>query len=268
MSSGKSANPQLCALCLSVEPLVLSHGMPAGVYRLLGPAVENGPISYAGSDGWKPLTRQDKRPLLCRECETTFAKSEDWVLRRAPRRGKFPLHDVLRNKPPDYRWPGIEVYSTRNRPAIDVGHVCRFAMSIFWRYSVASWPSGHSVRLGPYTEEIRSHLRGGPAPKTARLLCHLSRLTSEYSAIMMPTTVKADGFLLHQFIVPGFDFMLAVGRSVPVTFAKFCLLSSDEKPIVVSERSEARRQGQMLRTMDAADAYQTSVPASKNRWRQ
>lgn len=249
-----------CALCLCSAPLEMSHGMPAGVYRLLGPASENGPVSYAGSDGWKPLTKQDKRPLLCRDCETILAKAEDWVLRRAPRRGKFPLYEVLRSKPADYRWPMVDVYSTVNRPAVDFDQLCQFAISIFWRYSVASWPSGHSVRLGPYSEELRLYLSGGAAPKTARLLCFLSRLTAANSLLMMPNTVKGDGFLLHQFVIPGFDFMLAIGRNAPATFDKFCLLNSPERPIVVSERGDTRRLDQLLRTMDVADAYRTGPP--------
>jgi len=252
-----------CALCLSSVPLEVSHGLPAGVYRLLGSASENGPVSYAGSDGWKPLTKQDKRPLLCRNCEITLSKAEDWVLRRAPRRGKFPLLDVLLSHSPDYRWPTVDVYATANRPAVDAERLCQFATSIFWRYSVASWPSGHSVRLGPYSEELRQYLLGGSFPETARLVCFLSRLTAANSLVMMPSTVKAKGFLLHQFVIPGFDFVLVIGRNAPASFDKFCLMHGPEKPIVVSEQSDSRRLGQLLRTMDAADAFRKETLAKR-----
>lgn len=80
------------------------------------------------------------------------------------------------------------------------------------------------------------------------------------SLLMMPNTVKGDGFLLHQFVIPGFDFMLAIGRNEPATFDKFCLLNSPERPIVVSERGDTRRLDQLLRTMDVADAYRTGPP--------
>jgi hypothetical protein len=254
-----------CALCLSSALLEMSHGIPAGVYRLLGPASENGPISYAGTDGWKPLTKQDRRPLLCRNCEITLAKAEDWVLRRAPRRGKFPLLDVLLSHSPDYRWPMVDVYATVNRPAVDVDRLCQFATSIFWRYSVALWPSGHSIRLGPYSEELRQYLCGGTFPKTARLMCFLSRFTAANSVIMMPSTVQAEGFLLHQFVIPGFDFMLVIGRNAPASFDPFCLMHGPERPIVVSQRSDSRRLVQLLRTMNEADAFRAATIAKKTR---
>lgn len=259
----KSSEVSRCALCLSAATLEMSHGIPAGVYRLLGPTAENGPVSYIGSDGYKPLTKQDKRPLLCRVCEITLSKAEDWVLRRAPRRGKFPLLDVLLSHSPDHRWPMVDVYATVNRPAVDADRLCRFAISIFWRYSVASWPSGHSVRLGPYSEELRLHLRGGPFPKTARLICFLSRLTAANSLIMMPRSVKAAGFLLHQFVIPGFDFILVIGRHAPTSFDKFCLHHGPERPIVISERNDSRRLDQLLKTMNAADDFRRDLRREK-----
>lgn len=257
------ARASTCALCLNSVPLEMSHGMPAGVYRLLGPASQNGPTSYAHSGGWTPLTKQDKLPLLCRSCETTLARSEDWVLRRSPRRGKFPLYDALLKRSPEHSWPGVSVYATVDRPAIDVDRLCHFATSIFWRYSVASWPSGDSVRLGPYSEELRLYLLGGVFPKTARLVCFLSRFTAENTAIMMPNTAKAKGYLLHQFIVPGFDFMLVIGQNAPTWFDKFCLIHSFERPVVVSKRNDSRRLDQALRVMDLADAAQSKAFAQK-----
>ncbi len=245
---------QRCALCLNTAPLKVSHGIPAGVYRLLGRISEDGPVSMTSSDGWEPLTRQDKRQLLCSACEAEIAVSEDWVLRRAPRRGRFRLMSLLLSQPPDYRWPNVEVFKTINRPAIDVHRLCYFATSIFWRYAVASWPSGHTIRLGKYSEELRVYLRGGPFPLTARLTCFVSRLTATNPVLMMPNTAKANGFFLHQFVIPGFDFVLVIGNNAPDTFDKFCLSSSVEKPLIVSERSDSRRHEQLLRAMDQADA--------------
>lgn len=79
----------------------------------------------------------------------------------------------------------------------------------------------------------------------------------------MPNTVKANGFLLHQFVVPGFDFMFVVGGNAPSWADNLCLVHSYERPIMVSERSDARRFAQALKAMDVADAADEKASAQR-----
>ncbi len=240
-----------CGLCLEEQvELTHSHGIPAGVYRLFS---EDGPLSSNTLEGVKPVTRQDQQYLLCRRCEGRFAEAENWVLRRAPRKGRFRFGELATSHQTDLHFPGARVILAENRPLVNVELLVRFSLSIFWRYSFDGWLSGTRVTLGPFSERIREHLLGGPFPNDICVLLFLKPATLEHHVLSLPNTTRAKGFRLHQFGMPGFDFLLAAGQQIPSSMRKFCLATASGHPLMSSQRHNALRLDQMIRGLEAAE---------------
>jgi hypothetical protein len=146
----------VCKLCLQHRRLCESHLLPRGIYtRSRGP--ENTTPFIATVDGERKSQHQYKQHLLCSECEQRFSKNgEAYALELMNSRDqKFQLLAILRQSQPMPPKTGDLwlQYPAQNTPTIDRKKLAYFAISVFWRASVATWKDTDGQRLVRYLED-------------------------------------------------------------------------------------------------------------------
>ena len=98
-----------------------------------------------------------------------------------------------------------------------------FGSSVLWRASVSREIS--SARLGPvYEEPFRQYLLGGPFPQDAAASVFVLELGGSdpvaWEQVMStPTSIRADGFHFHHFLMAGLYFHFSVGKRLPHQFS-------------------------------------------------
>lgn len=105
---------------------------------------------------------------------------ESWIADKlATWERTFPLYDLLTKYPPDFDQEGLAVYFAAKNPEIKVNKLTHFAIGMFWKASVHSWSGTQSeprINLGPYSEKIRTWLRGeNEFPRHMYLIAVVSR---------------------------------------------------------------------------------------------
>ncbi|MGA2738982.1 MAG: hypothetical protein ABSG65_16210 [Bryobacteraceae bacterium] len=192
--------------------------MPKGTYRILRSKVHKNPnpmVLNRGEAG-RTTSRQIVDYLLCEECEGRFSRlGEDWLLKYCYREHKFLLREILQQNRP-YSDGEISVYPAARILDIDTTRLIYFAMSVFWRAGVHSWPwEGEDVQieLGPYLEPIRRFLMGeGGFPSNMALFVRVPAIDQLLQTSFPPESRNHDGAHSHHFAMPGILFMLVVGK--------------------------------------------------------
>lgn len=229
-----------CRLCHATGPLQRSHLLPAAMYKYLNPGDTD--FVLVNKSTYFRTSRQMWSYLLCRECEQRFSgNGEQWVLQNGFRgQGSFRLQSVLKNS--------THLGSTRSGlyfdgnalQDVDMGQLCYFAASVFWRASVHRWGGEEYIDLGPiYVEQFRRFLLGeADFPANAVLVIHVSNAEKPMEGAFAPFGGRVLGMPYHQytFFLPGMLFTLAVGGRIPSQLRTICAVRSPNRLLFLSDK--------------------------------
>jgi hypothetical protein len=241
-----------CPLCLQEKPIIMSHLVPAAIYDYT-----RGPSGHHISMTNELVIETDRELqayLLCRECDSDLNKyGETWLLPLlATIEGKFPFYDLLTKIPPDAVDNGVAGYAAARNPEIDVDKITHFAIGVFWKAAVHSWSGYRSdpiVDLGPYTERLRTFLRGGTGfPERVALTIGVLTPSKAQRMISMTAPYRGSNRSWHNFLfyVPGIEFAISVGKAVRAERRAECFASNALHPVWVLDFSEDVRNVQRM----------------------
>ncbi len=237
-----------CKLCLQDGvKLQRSHLLSAAIYRILrddGVAPNPNPVIIT-PNGRMQSNQQQWAHLLCRSCEGVLSREgEDWVFRNGMKQdGRFPLADLLRRSRPSVGTLGehTRLYEAALIPEINAAAITHFAIGIFWKASVYGWNTDGSipVNLGGHGDPFRRFLLGEVEfPKDAVLAV----LVREGGPIDRLTHTPFGSFgpeiSTYQFPIPGFNFVLTLGKNISERISQYCFVRGVGKPIVITVATE------------------------------
>lgn len=212
--------------------------MPAAVYKLCRTEGASNPHPVVTTpEGVAISSDQVSASFLCSACEDRFSRNgEQYVLSQCARRnGKFKARDTLRKAQPFRTHSAFEVYAPSDVPVIRTDRLLYFAASVFWRAGARRWQSGTrdvGIDLGRYLEDFRRYLLNkAPFPAAARLFVHVWRDPEIRFMTVFPCSERVEGVWRHKFAIPGFLFILFVGKGAPLNKDAFSLNSSSEPGI-------------------------------------
>jgi hypothetical protein len=226
-----------CPLCLLEKEVIRSHLAPAALFSLCR-TPQSQPVIIT-HDVVVQSSRQWQDYLLCRECDNSFSqKGERWVLPLLARSdGGFPFYATLTRGSPELAEGNTALYAAAKDPDIDAAKLTHFAMGIFWKASVHSWTGEGNrspIDLGKYGEAVRKFLRAeGCFPGCMALIVGVSP-PPVMPTFNMPYLDCATDFHSFLFHVPGINFALHVGDSLPTELKQTCFASHPLHPIIVS----------------------------------
>jgi hypothetical protein len=240
----------LCKLCKQDRELQESHFLPAAVYaQLRDPAQQNPNPVLITSQISLSTSKQITDRVLCDECEQRFSRlGETWVLANMARPEGFPIQEALAATAPIAANESFAYYSSAAISTIKMDALVYFALSIFWRASAHRWRnvSGfmEGIDLGPFEEPIRCFLLGDRFPADTVILVSCWPTRDVVPAAYTPRRGRAPGYHCFNFLIPGLEFKLLVGRQIPEILRAMCSHASADKLIfcamlVVSDTTEA-----------------------------
>jgi hypothetical protein len=118
---------------------------------------------------------------------------------------------------------------------LDLEKLTYFAVSIFWRAAVKDWAKGlERIDLGTYESHIRKWLLGETGyPKNVFLSVCLAEEAEDICHILPPFRLAARPFHTFYMFLPGMEFMLFVGKSVPKDLQDHCVYSGKQNFVTV-----------------------------------
>lgn len=228
-----------CKLCLKQKPLVNSHLMARGLYDLCRPP-DGDPI-FVSNKVIMQSGRQLQHPLLCEQCDASLGRyGEDWLLPLlATIDGRFPLLDVLQKVPAEVADGDSKMYAASRSPEIDTSKFTHFAMGVFWKASIHSWSGSGAaplIDLGEYGELVRVFLIGEtPFPRDMVLVVGVSPSPVKIVSFHYPYQGSESTYRNFLFYVPGVEFALLVGRTVPDESRQTCFATHPLHPVLVCD---------------------------------
>jgi hypothetical protein len=239
-----------CKLCLlENQELQDSHLMPQGMYKRVRSEDQDNPhpilIDKTGS---RSCSDQITDYVFCKACEARFDRNgESYALRMAALRGRFRLQEELQIVQPSFEELDFRGYSVKDSPQIKRDQLAYFALSVFWRASVHTWPpiseGGDPVRIDlgkTINEALRRYLLGetGIPPNVSMLFIVCTDKMSQGS-FQMPKRGKKEGFVWNYgFTACGYIFNLVVSKQVPKNMVGICFLHSPDRWIFMRDASE------------------------------
>jgi len=238
-----------CKLCLTHTKLCESHLLPRGVYvHSRGP--ENTPPLIVDAGGERPSQHQYKQYLLCTACEQKFNDGgERYVLGLMSNRNhEFRLLELLKASPVTFKGELWCQFSAADTPLIDRARLVYFAISVFWRASVASWKDANGdervrINLGRgYNEELRKYLLGETdVPNLAFLVVYVCSDAASASRSFAPhENAKTKVGKLVGFLIRGIEFSFGIGKGVPLFQRHLSLTNSGSGWIHLRDCKEYR----------------------------
>ena len=214
--------------------------MPQGVYKRVRSEKEDNPhpilIDVKGS---RPSSDQLTDFVFCADCEDRFDRlGENYAMRMSAFRGRFRLLDELEAIVPSFEAGEFRGYSLAQDPSIKRNELAYFALSIFWRASIHTWPSfgggGQSVRieLGQTANEgLRRYLlQESSPPKNVSLWFVVCTDKVSQGSFNMPNLIGKENFVWkYGFMACGYLFQLTVAKTIPADIGKVCFLHSPEQ---------------------------------------
>lgn len=246
----------------------VSHFLPAAIYRRMRANRDGGnPNPWMVSDrGRVQTSRQLTARLLCRNCEQLLSKNgERWIFKNGIQsNGHFPLASLLESETPCVKSSShpTRVYLASGIHKINIDAIAYFAASMFWRAAVYPWNTdgSYSLRLGRYEESFRQYLRGdADFPKQSCLWVIIREVGELSNLAHVPMGGRADMVHVHKFTMPGFSFVLVVGKHIPEDLRRCCLVCAPGNPLLVSTTQEAGILD------DALDVMRRSIHAKSKR---
>jgi hypothetical protein len=235
-----------CKLCVRQgQELQESHLMPAGMYRRLLSDEKNPHPILITKDGSHSSSEQVTDNVLCADCESRFDRlGENYTLRCAADRQRFRLLEELQAIPPsriDREWRG---YKASDSPRVKREQLAYFALSVFWRAAVHSWPEANGrgrtrkLELGATnTEALRRFLLGEvPFPSSMALFFVVLTDRLSQGSFYLPTPTSKNRFRWgYGFFACGFMFNLTLGKNLEYRYTGICLVKSPEQWIWVRD---------------------------------
>jgi hypothetical protein len=231
----------ICKMCLESKPLCDSHLMPRGLYNYCR-SDDSEPVMFNGTVMMQ-TSRQIHDYLLCKQCEDILNRGgEDWLLPLlATVDGKFPLHEMLRQRQPLFDEPDFVVYSCNDIPDIPPADLAHFGLGIFWKAAVHSWSGSETepmINLGPYTDPIRLFLRGGPYPTNIAMAVVVFPPPVKHISFGNPHTLAGAMPRQHFFYMLGVQMVIFLRKTLEDDIRMMDVYSQAQHPIVVKDFSE------------------------------
>jgi hypothetical protein len=227
----------LCPLCLKTKEIADSHFIPKAVYPYCrgpeGNTIVINPEFLGFSD------RQIHTPLLCFDCEDILNKGgETWLMPLlAEYDGKFPLHEMVTQLPPEISAGDADCYATVRNSAIECEKLTHFAMGIFWKATVHSWRRATAepvIELGAYREPVRAFLLGESAfPSHMALTLGILPAPTKLASYELPAREGRTDWHEFSFYIPGIKFVLAAGKSISPKVNNSSFTGNLSRPILV-----------------------------------
>jgi hypothetical protein len=237
-----------CKLCLGNEvELQRSHLLSAAVYRILrddGVAPNPNPVLIT-PEGRVQSNQQQWAHLLCRSCEALLSREgEDWVFRHGMKQdGRFPLAELLRRSRPSVGALGehTRLYEAALIPGINAAAITHFAIGIFWKAGVYGWNTDGSipVNLAGYGDRFRRFLLGeAEFPKNAVLAVFVREGGPIDRLTHTPAGSAGPDISTYQFPIPGFSFVLTIGKNISERISQYCFVRGVGRPIIITVATE------------------------------
>jgi hypothetical protein len=230
-----------CKLCLREnQELFDSHLMPQGVYKRLRSENEDNPHPVLiDASGSRPSSDQLTDFVFCADCENRFDRlGENYALRMSAYRGHFRLLEELKAVTPTLEMGEFRGYSDVETSFIKRDELAYFALSVFWRASIHTWPSfgggGQLVRIElgkSNSDALRRYLmqETGP-PQNLSLWFVVCNDKVSQGSFNMPNFIGKDNFVWkYGFMACGYLFQLSFAKTMPADAAKVCFLHSPER---------------------------------------
>lgn len=249
-----------CPLCLQTKEIVISHLIPAAMYKVLRER-NSEPVQITStrrSTRAVQTSQQMQCPLLCLDCEGLLNRGgENWLLPLlANKGGVFPLRDILSTHEPSLEINQALVYEASRNPEIKVEKLAHFAMGIFWKASLHSWgvePGELLINLGKYREQVRTYLRNEtPFPEKIALLVAVLPASASKYAFCTPQLKSRGKYHLYTFYALGIQFVLLVGNCVNRKIKETCFVSNPAHPMLVNDFSKDIIENQLGPTLAGA----------------
>ncbi|HWA94053.1 MAG TPA: hypothetical protein VG844_05585 [Terracidiphilus sp.] len=238
----------VCKLCLLDRELLASHYLPAGVFsQLRVKSKENPNPVLITKEVTLTSSRQPKDFVLCAECEERFNENgERWVLANMAREESFHLQAFLSAQGPIDQNEDFAIFAGAKIQSVNIDALVYFAMSIFWRSSIHSWPGITSrteqLNLREFLEPIRQFLLGGKFPQNAAIFITVWPKLDVPRIAYTPREGEAPGYRVFNFMIPGIEFRLFLGSAIPPVLFQTCAQQSELRCIFSSTKliSETR----------------------------
>lgn len=236
-----------CKLCLREhQELQDSHLIPAGLYRRILSRNDASPHPVLITErGSHESSKQVRDYVLCADCEALFdSKGENYALRMVTARERFRLLEELEAVKPSFEKLDWRGYNVADTPGIKRDDLAYFALSVFWRASVHTWPSaekgGKAVRINlgrENNEALRLFLLNeGPIPSAMTLFFVVCTDRLSQGSFYMPTlSHKKDFSWTYGFAACGYFFCLNVGKRLGRESRQICFVNSPEQWIWVRD---------------------------------
>ncbi len=220
----------ICKFCGQEDSLQSSHLIPAGVFRqLLAPGKRNPHPATVSADRLITTSSQPKKHLLCSNCEELFNKrGERWTLAHMLRSdGGFPIADhIQKTQPLTEIATGIRIYPG----PIGIEQAAYFAISVFWRAAVTTWPKHRGklgIDIGPYERLLHAHLQdGADLPNTVAVGLQILTDPLIQTVVRLPQGGREGSAWTFGFQIPGLNFTLWLGRALEPGFRDNCLIKT------------------------------------------
>lgn len=240
-----------CALCRNVRELRDSHYLPKAFYKRLRNPGEKNPNPILVTDAGKVATsKQVTDYLLCGECEDRFNRNgEKWVIANCwQAEDNFPILSALLAAGPAWSGDaGFRVFVGRQIKGIDVDQLGYFGTSVFWRGATHQWSAigkhlPTRLDFGPYTDELRLFLLGETEfPSNVVLSVSVNGSTkilpNEY-AVLPFLKARTPAQRQYKLLVPGLGFELFVGKAIPASVRRMCVVRSPQGFLFTSDKME------------------------------
>lgn len=246
--------PIKCALCHNLRFLRKSHFFPAAIYKIARAKERTKPDPFLLTESkFQQTSFQANKSLLCSECEQIFHKQgENYVLRMCfKREGQFPLQSLLnRSTPLEQGSQDTHHYAASHIPEIDFEQITYFGISILWRAAVTNWSFAgtdiQKISLGLFEEQFRRYLVGElPFPEHVVIQVVVSTKSFPTAMILFPHGYRYDRHHTYRFIIPGIEYWIHVGKSIPMPFYHLCFYRSKNHVIFLSDHVDNSVRKQM-----------------------
>jgi hypothetical protein len=259
-----------CKLCKRErQELQDSHLMPQGMYKRIRSEKENNPhpilIDRTGS---RPMSDQITDFVFCKECESRFDQfGENYALRMASFRERFRLQEELEAAVPAYNKNEFRAYATAQTPSIKRDELAYFALSVFWRASVHTWPplsdGGKPVKIDlgeTNNEALRRYLmKDTGMPSNLSMFFVACTDKTSQGSFLMPNLGRKENFIWnYSFMACGYLFNLSLAKQVPAGIISLCFLHSPSRWIFMRNA-----EGKTIEAMKYVISQQTQETRQK-----
>jgi hypothetical protein len=223
-------------------PLIDSHFLPAGLYRLLRtPSEKNAHPILTSREIATQNSFQMAEPLLCGACDGLFSKrGEAYVIPRIRQNSTFPFLDRLKVALEVHRSPNLNIYSG-DAVGFDNGKIAYFGLSLLWRAAVHTWTmvdgKTTTVKLDdPYKEDLRRYLLAETDfPKNCFVVATCATDWASQNACFVPNRIKDLPVTAYGLMTKGLYFRIFFGEDVPLELKQLCCVTGYRKPLITRD---------------------------------